>query len=86
MSILILIVHVFQLPLTSGGGLAGVDMADDDDVDMSLFLTIMVKNMSEMIIDIVDRFHLRSGRERRLELDLAYPMVAVVCVCFVLSC
>lgn len=26
--------------LTSGGGFAGVDMADDDDVDMSLFLTV----------------------------------------------
>lgn len=38
--------------LTSGGGLAGVDMADDDDVDMSLFLTAVVGNMSAMIIDI----------------------------------
>ena len=26
--------------LTGSGGLAGVDMADDDDVDMSLFLTV----------------------------------------------
>jgi hypothetical protein len=25
--------------LTGGGGLAGVDVSDDDDVDMSLFLT-----------------------------------------------
>lgn len=38
--------------LTSGGGLAGVDMADDDDVDMRLFFTIRIKNMSAMMIDI----------------------------------
>jgi len=38
--------------LTSGGGLAGVDMADDDDVDMSLFLTRVGRDMSAMIIDI----------------------------------
>lgn len=25
--------------LTSSGGLAGIDVSDDDDVDMSLFLT-----------------------------------------------
>jgi hypothetical protein len=25
--------------LTGGGGLAGVDVSDDNDVDMSLFLT-----------------------------------------------
>jgi hypothetical protein len=25
--------------VTCGGGLAGVDVSDDDDVDMSLFLT-----------------------------------------------
>jgi hypothetical protein len=25
--------------VSSGGGFAGVDMADDDDVDMSLFFT-----------------------------------------------
>lgn len=53
MSVLVLIVYIFELPLTSGGGLAGVDMADDDDVDMSLFLTEVMKTMSEMIIDIV---------------------------------
>jgi hypothetical protein len=26
--------------LTGGGGLAGVDVADDDDVDVSLLLTV----------------------------------------------
>lgn len=26
----------------SGGGLAGVDVADDDDVDVGLFLTVSV--------------------------------------------
>lgn len=27
---------------TGGGGLAGVDMADDDDIDMWLLLTVIV--------------------------------------------
>lgn len=27
--------------LTSGGGLSGVDMADNDDVDVSLLLTVI---------------------------------------------
>ena len=37
--------------LTSSGGLAGVDMADDDDVDMSLLFTV-AQDMSVMFIDI----------------------------------
>lgn len=36
--------------LTSGGGLARVDMADDDDVDMSLLLTAGGKKMSVPLI------------------------------------
>jgi hypothetical protein len=39
--------------LTSGGGLAGVDVSDDNDVDMSLLFTIVVEDMSAMLIDIM---------------------------------
>jgi hypothetical protein len=38
--------------LTSGGGFAGVDVADDDDVDVNLFLT-RKENMSVLLIDIL---------------------------------
>ena len=31
--------------MTSGGRLAGVDVADNDDVDMSLLLTVMIWSM-----------------------------------------
>ena len=27
---------------TGGGGFPGIDVADDDDVDMSLFLTVII--------------------------------------------
>jgi len=32
--------------LTSGGGLAGIDVADNDDVDMSLLLTADQKSVT----------------------------------------
>lgn len=52
--------HLFeQVKLTGGGGLAGVDMADDDDVDMSLFLTRLMGLMLAMIIDIHDKAMLK---------------------------
>lgn len=54
--------------LTSGGGLARIDMADNDNVDVSLiFLTVRISNVS------------RSSREHPLqrairETLLTYPM------------
>lgn len=40
-----LVFHLFdECMLTSSSGLAGVDVSDDDDVDMSLLLT--VRNVS----------------------------------------
>jgi hypothetical protein len=36
--------------LTSGGGLARIDVSDDDDVDMSLFFTIQVEDTLAMVI------------------------------------
>ena len=56
--------------LTSSGGLAGVDMADDDDVDMSLLFTV-AQNMSAVFIDIFLDLH---SIERRI-FGSAYPMV-----------
>ena len=39
-------IEVEEVWLTSGGGrLAGVDVADNDDVDMSLLLTVMIWSM-----------------------------------------
>ena len=35
--------------LTSGGGLAGIDMADNDDVDMSLLLTAERRQVSDEV-------------------------------------
>jgi hypothetical protein len=58
--------HAFlQLSLTGGGGLAGVDMADDDDVDMSLFLTVEMQIMSVRLIDIRLRLISKCESERR---------------------
>lgn len=56
--------------LTSGGGLAGVDVADDDHVNMHLLFTV-AQNMSAMFIDIFLDLH---SIERRL-FGSAYPMV-----------
>ena len=36
---------------TGGGGFAGVDVADDDDVDMSLFFTIAETIVSDVRYD-----------------------------------
>ena len=63
----------FQLPLTSGGGLAGVDVADDDDVDMSLFFTVMIAGMSAMAIDIKSRFDSKVWRWSQTDQDLLTP-------------
>ena len=40
---------------TSGGRFAGIDMADNDDVDMSLFFTVEQVDMSAMLIHAVLR-------------------------------
>ena len=49
--------------VTGGGGLAGVDVSDDDDVDMSLFLTVVIADMSAMAIDIKLRLGPKDGRQ-----------------------
>ncbi len=50
-------------------------MADDDDVDMSLFLTVVMENMSAGAIDIILKHESKVEVRRRLELGIAYPMV-----------
>lgn len=35
--------------LTGGGGLSGIDVADNDDVDMSLLLTVLGMMVSNLI-------------------------------------
>lgn len=62
--------------LTTGGSrLAGVDVADDDDVDVSLLLTTGMLARCWMISD-------RQGKRGRPSQKwvIAYPMVAVVCL------
>ena len=49
-------------------------MADDDDVDMSLFLT-MVREMSAVSIDTV---RVIDSMMRRWLMDFAYPMMKVL--------
>jgi hypothetical protein len=67
----------FQFLLTSGGGLAGVDVADDDDVDMSLLFTVMIKDMSVTFIDMKLDLIWHSEVARRQFEMVSYPMVAV---------
>jgi hypothetical protein len=60
--------------LTGGGGLSGIDVADNDDVDVKLLLTISQIAVSiyvscEAAFDLCRSCLLR---------DLTYPMVAVV--------
>ena len=43
----------YEVFRTSGGRFAGIDMADNDDVDMSLFFTVEQPDMSAMLIAIV---------------------------------
>ena len=55
----------FQLVLTGSSGLAGVDVSDDDDVDMSLLLTAEMENVLATLIDMILRLNSRSEGERR---------------------
>ncbi len=57
--------EIFQLALTGGGGFAGVDVSDDDDVDMSLFLTAKMKDMSATIFDVRSRLDSKRNAGRR---------------------
>jgi hypothetical protein len=64
--------------LTTGGGrLAGVDVADDDDVDVSLLLTTSIVSM--MCGDGGKCGQPVSCRASAWRLGCAYPMVTVVC-------
>ncbi len=53
-------------------------MADDDDVDMSLFFTIVMKNMSAIAIAILDNVESSAITPAQVVMDFAYPMLTVV--------
>ncbi len=58
--------HVFfQLALTGGGRFAGVDMADDDDVAMSLILTAQMKDILATVFMVRSRLISKRKVERR---------------------
>jgi hypothetical protein len=63
--------------LTGGGGLARIDVSDDDDVDMSLFFTMQVDNMSATLIDMCENTISMSKMRTQTAMDFAYPIVTV---------
>jgi hypothetical protein len=69
--------------LTSGGGrLAGVDVADDDDVDVNLFLTagrVSFFDRSRWRARAAPRGAIEGAAASQGGGDKTYPMVAVVC-------
>jgi hypothetical protein len=62
---------------TGGGGLARIDVSDDDDVDMSLFFTMQVDNMSATFIDMCENTISMSKMRTQTAMDFAYPIVTV---------
>ena len=61
--------------LTGSGGLARVDVSDDDDVDMRLLLTIVMTSTSAMRCMMIEEL---SMDERPISVDaaiLTYPIL-----------
>ncbi len=54
-------------------------MADDNDVDVSLFFTVKQKDKSAMINGIVRAICLMSTTPNMAAHGFAYPMVVVLC-------
>ena len=63
--------------LTSGGGLARVDMSDDNDVDMSLFFTIKIDEVLAMVFQMSERMDLMLKLRAQAVMEFSYPMVTV---------
>lgn len=66
---------------TGGGGLSGIDVADNDDVDMSLFLTAQMVSMMNWCRKVYMGAYGSPPSEQRLSrlsFGAAYPMMAVV--------
>jgi hypothetical protein len=61
--------------LTSGGGLARIDVSDDDDVDMSLFFTIRIGDMSATVTKMCENMISMSKLRTQTLMNFAYPMV-----------
>ena len=77
--------------LTGGGGLSGIDVADDDHVDVHLLLTAMRRMVSRCSIKMsaiamsmlpMESQMLDGIRRWRGRTLLTHPMIAVVDVCF----
>lgn len=74
-----LIVGEVRGMLTGGGGLARIDVADNDHVDVHLFLTIRQRLVSQESIKICDDICMMfSQRDRWHMLMLTHPMIAVL--------
>ena len=65
--------------LTGGCGLAGIDVADNDHVDVHLFLTAEERRVSAQSIKIDAIVAIKLMMEEGQEgLDLTHPMLAVL--------
>lgn len=53
-------------------------MTDDNDVDMNLFFTVMKKDMSAMVIEMIEADPLIPPACNVAAQNFAYPMLAVV--------
>ena len=60
--------------VTGGGGLAGVDVSDDDDVDVSALVLTVEESRTVSMME-------KSGHSDG-KTGATHPMVKVVCVCF----
>jgi hypothetical protein len=59
--------------LTSSGGLARVDVSDDNDVDMSLFLTVEVEDTLAMVVEMSKGTISMSTLRAQVEGDFCLP-------------
>jgi len=59
--------------LTGGGGLARVDVADDYDVDMSLFLSILIEAILATVTELNGNGVLMKSSERRQAMNFLTP-------------
>jgi len=79
-----------KVRLTSGGGLARIDVADNDHVDVHLFLTVGMRRVSRYSIKIAIIVAMMLLMEERMEMAVDSPHGCglgffSVCVCFLVS-
>ena len=76
MSNILLCFENIQQLLTSGGRFAGVDVADNDDIDMSLFLTVGDNPISVTLPDMKEH-SFGNGCKFRGRVEMTYPILKV---------